>query len=82
MRKGIIVFRLINIGSKSEGLRPFLYQGKGDFQAVWMAEDQSLEGRALQRFDGKAVALQGEMGENDLFLIRELKEIKREVLDF
>ena len=71
---GIVVFNLANVGSKSEGLRPFLYQGKGNFQPIWLMDDFSLGGIELIPFDGKKVSVEGEIDENDIFLIKSIKE--------
>ena len=76
MMEGIVVFRLVNVGSKSEGVKPFLYQGNGSFQAVWMEDDLSLNGKALQPFDGKAVTVEGKMNEYDIFVIKKIQENK------
>ena len=75
MYEGIIVFKKINVGSKSEGLRPFLYLGKGSFLEVWKKDDNSLYGTALMPFDGKSVVVKGENDEfSGIFVINEITE--------
>ena len=75
MHYGTIVFQLINIGSKSEGLHPFLYEGKGAFLKVWLEEDCSFEGDALKPYDGKSVIIEGALDEEiDIFIIENIQE--------
>jgi hypothetical protein len=75
MHYGTIVFQLINIGSKSEGLHPFLYEGKGEFLKVWLEEDCSFEGDALKPYDGKSVIIEGALDEEiDIFIIENIQE--------
>ena len=76
MINGIVVFKLVNIGSKSEGMRPFLYQGNGIFQPIWMPNDFSLEGNDLKPFDKKEVSIDGIIEEHGIFLIKSFEEIK------
>ena len=72
--EGIVVFRLVNVGSKSEGLRPFLYQGNGNFQPIWLESDSSLEGNDLKPFDGKEISADGEVEEHGVFLINNIEQ--------
>lgn len=72
MLQGIIIFKLTNIGTKSEGIRPFLYSGNGSFQRVWIKGDYSLNGRMLAEYDGKTVSLEGELNEYDIFCITQI----------
>lgn len=75
MRYGTIVFQLKNIGSKSEGLSPFLYEGKGSFLKVWKDGDCSLIGEDLMPYDGKRVVIEGEIDEDyGIFLIENIQE--------
>lgn len=79
MMEGIVVFKLVNIRSKSEGIKPFLYQGLGSFQAIWMADDLSLDGKLLQPFDGKTVTVEGKMNEYDIFVVEKIQETEHEL---
>lgn len=72
MLQGIIVYKLTNIGTKSEGLKPFLYSGNGNFHCIWIKGDYSLNGQMLTEYDGKAVALEGEMNEKKVFCITKI----------
>lgn len=71
--EGIIVFRLTNIGSKSEGILPFLYSGMGVFIRVWKNGDDSLNGKELQEFDGKRVTVEGKENEYGIFCIDKIQ---------
>lgn len=76
MLEGLIIFKLINVGSKSEGLRPFLYGGKGKFLEVTKADDYTLGCDSLLPFDGKRVTIDGELDENvDIFVINTISEV-------
>jgi len=64
MHSGIIVFKLCNEGSKSEGLYPFLYTGEGNFIRLYKEGDNPFENQALKDFDGEAVKITGEVRED------------------
>lgn len=74
MLNGTIVFKLTNIGSKSEGLRPFLYLGNGVFEQVWLVDDVSLDGSELRLYDTKKVSVTGEYTQQNIFLIQSIEE--------
>ncbi len=75
MHYGTIVFQIINTGSKSEGLHPFLYEGNGEFLKVWLEDDCSFEGDALKPYDGKSVIIEGALDEEvDIFIIENIQE--------
>ena len=74
MYEGIIVFRLVNVGSKSEGLRPFIYKGMGSFLEVWKEDDCSLCGDSLIPFDGKSVVVEGYDDDSGIFVIESITE--------
>lgn len=80
MIKGTILFVLINVGSKSEGQHPFLYEGNGVFRKVWLDGDISFTGDKLREYDGKYVSLSGEADENDVFIIKSIEEIKKQAI--
>lgn len=67
--RGTIVFMLTNIGSKSEGIKPFLYKGKGEFLDIWIPEDDSHLGNMIAKYDGQQVTLHGKFNEYNIFLI-------------
>lgn len=75
IREGTVVYKLINVGSKSERLTPFLYEGDGQFLKIWKPGDPSLFGDCLKKFDGKHITLQGEINEYDVFLIETIEEV-------
>ena len=71
---GIVVFRLSGIGTRSEGIRPFLYLGKAVYRKIWKAEDTSLNGVELMAYDSKHVIVHGEVDEYDIFIIEKVEE--------
>ena len=75
-QQGTIVFMRTNIGSKSEGIKPFLYVGKGKFLEVWMSKDESLAGDMLAPYDGQQITAHGEINEYDIFLIEAIEPAK------
>ena len=68
MLKGTIVFRLTNVGTKSEGKFPFLECEGGELIRVWKAGDISFEGSDFMPYDGMSVILSGEYNENGIFV--------------
>ena len=72
-QQGTIVFMHTNIGSKSEGIMPFLYVGKGKFLEIWMSKDESLSGDMLVPYDGQQITAHGEINEYDIFLIEAIE---------
>lgn len=76
MLEGVIVFQHTNIGSKSEGLRPFLYTGNGQYMQVWKNGDISFIGSDLLPYDSNRVEIEGEMNEYDIFCISSIKIIE------
>jgi len=74
MIEGTIIFKLANVGSKSEGVYPYLVSDSGEIFKIWKKGDISIDATALQPYDGKKVILTGEMSENDIFLINSVEE--------
>ena len=70
---GLIVFKHSNHGSKSEGLRPYLYKGFGQFMAVWKEDDYTLSGEGLLPYDGMNVVITGYDGDADIFVIETIE---------
>ena len=73
--EGIVVFRLTGMGTRSEGIRPFLYLGNAIFQKIWLQGDTSFNGIALMTYDSKHVVVEGETNEYDIFTIKTIEEI-------
>lgn len=72
--KGIVVFQLANKKSKSEGVFPYLYIGDGDFLKIRLENDRSFDGAGLKPYDSKTVVVEGELNENNVFMISSIKE--------
>ena len=81
MLEGVIVFLRINIGSKSEGLHPFLYQGDGKLTKVWKFDDYSFQGNLLKEYDGKRVKIDGTLTETETFVIKEIELVDCKTVD-
>lgn len=75
IREGTVVYKPTNVGSKSERLTPFLYEGKGEYLKIWKLGDPSLLGEYLTKYDGKHVTLHGNINEYDVFLIETIEEV-------
>lgn len=74
--QGILVFQRANQGSHSEGTFPYLYRGYGDFVRVTLIGDVPFQNRILRRYDGKAVALEGDYDLNEIFMATSVKELE------
>lgn len=68
MLKGVIVLKEVNINSKSEGLHPFLYVGKGEYIKIRLEGDNPFENNALLEYDGMRVLAEGEYNDNKTFI--------------
>ena len=76
--KGIMIFKQAKMGSKSEGIYPYLYMGKAEFTKVYFKGDNPFENATLWKYDGKKVVLEGELNENKLFVATAVSEDKEE----
>ena len=56
---GTVVFLLSNIGTKSEGVLPFLYVSQNTMYKLHLRGDDSFEERGLSPYDGKRVIVSG-----------------------
>ena len=72
--RGIVIFKLSNVGSHSEGVFPYLYIGKGEFVKIYMIDDNPFENNFLQEYDSKKVILEGEFNEYNTFVIEKIDE--------
>ena len=68
MLEGILIFQKANQGSHSQGVFPYLYRGYGQFVKVAHVDDIPFMNPILSRYDGKAVALEGEFDLNEVFV--------------
>lgn len=60
--KGTIIFLPDKVGSKSEGVYPFLYVNRDSYFKVLLKDDNPFENKGLVPFDGKIVEIVGAMG--------------------
>ena len=75
MIKGTVVFQLANVGSKSEGVYPFLSLEDGKLVKLALKGDNPFENTALKEFDGKTVAIEGDFNENGKLIATAIEEI-------
>ena len=75
MIKGTVVFKLASVGSKSEGVYPFLSLEDGKLVKIALKGDNPFENTALKAYDGKTVALEGDFNENGKFIATAVEEI-------
>ena len=75
MIKGTVVFQLANVGSKSEGVYPFLCLEDGKLVKLALKGDNPFENTTLKEYDGKTVAIEGDFNENGKFIATAIEEI-------
>lgn len=75
MEQGIVIFMLADIGTRCESIRPFLYQGNGEFLRIWKQGDNPFINESIKPFDGKKVKVIGHKNENDVFCVDLIEEI-------
>ena len=69
---GTIIFQDVNIGSKSECRKPFLYVNQNEIFPLFMKNSNPFENNELKEFDGKQVSVTGFMNDKK-FVITEIK---------
>lgn len=74
-REGIIIFLPYAKGTKSEGLKPYLYESKGSILQIWKNGDNPFQNDFLNAYDGKHVIIEGNM-RNCVFEIENIEFIK------
>ena len=74
MIKGTVIFQMANIGSKSEGIYPFLRLEDGKMVKVSLLGDNPFENTTLKSYDLKKVVLEGEFNENGKFIAVSIAE--------
>ena len=70
--QGVIVFKLANVGSKSESLASYLYVGEGKFERVRLLGANPFAKNELFNYDGKRVTCEGEYNDDDVFMITKI----------
>ena len=73
--KGKIVFQLANVGSKSEGVYPFLLTEDGSQIKIAFLGDNPFENPTLREYESKDVVLEGEFNEYRKFIAETIEEI-------
>ncbi len=72
--KGIIIFKLANEGSNSEGIFPFLYIGNADYIKIYYIDDNPFENNLLKPYDAKKVIIEGDYDDYKTFIIESIRE--------
>lgn len=67
-RKGVVIFKLSAVGSKSEGVTPFLYVNKDNLIPIVLKGDNPFENRGMEKYDGKYIKASGEIKSNTLVI--------------
>lgn len=73
--RGTIVFELVNAGSKSEGVKPFLYKNRNAKIRVFKKDDNPFENASFNDFDGVRVEVIGSLGRGNVFCVSEIKKL-------
>lgn len=74
---GTIIFKMANVGSKSENLDPFLYVNKENCTPIWRKGDNPFENKGFDEYDGKKVTVSGEMG-NTKFTVETIRLVEED----
>lgn len=69
MIEGVIIFKLANVGSKSETLASYLYMGEGKFERVKMLGENPFTKSKLHDYDGQRVKLIGSYNDDGVFMV-------------
>lgn len=73
MLEGVVIFKMANIGSKSEMLASYLYMGEGKFERVKMLGENPFMPSKLKEFDGLRVKAYGEYNDDEVYMIERLE---------
>ena len=76
MLKGKVAFKLAEIGSKSEGMYPFLELDGGDSVRIRMTDDNPFENAVLREYEGMTVEAEGEYNENNIFVAKAITKLE------
>lgn len=74
MVKGTVVFELAHVGSKSEGVYPFLLLEDGNKVKMALLGDNPFENTTLKTYDQKKVIVEGDYNDNGRFVATDIKE--------
>lgn len=73
--QGTVIFLKSFLGTKSESVQPFLYLGNGEIIRIFKPGDNPFENETLQNFDGKEVAVSGEVNEKGILEISSIGSV-------
>lgn len=72
--RGVIMFMPSNVGSKSEGIFPFLYVNHNQIIPIHFFKDNPFTNDSLREYDGKYVEIKG-CGQGSRFTVKEISVI-------
>ena len=78
MLQGTVVFRMANLGSKSELGSPYLSVEDGKLVKIRVVGQNPFENTLLKEYEGKYVEVEGEYNDTRTFMITEIREIPTE----
>lgn len=58
-REGLLIFLQYAKGTKSESLKPYLYENKNAVLPLWKKDDNPFQNDSLCAYDGKHVIIEG-----------------------
>ena len=68
MLEGTIVFRLSNVGSKSEGVYPYIESENEIYTKIRLKGENPFENAVLKEHEGKKVSIEGSYNDNKTFI--------------
>lgn len=82
---GLIRYKLINEGSKSESLKPFLCLANGNQILLYKKDDNPFENKSFKNYENKTVIIEGDFLE-DIFIVEKIstednKEVEQKVVE-
>ena len=78
MIRGTVIFKLTNVGSKSESEQPFLSLQEGVEFRIMAKGDNPFMHDLLRPYENKEVEIDGKFNERKIFIVTDIKEITPE----
>lgn len=72
--KGTLLFQKANLGSKSEGIYPFIVTEDGERFRVTLVGDNPFENSILKTYESKKVILDGDFNENGKLIATKIED--------
>lgn len=78
MIRGTVIFKLTNVGSKSESEQPFLRLPENIDFRIMVKGDNPFMHDILRPYENKEVEIEGKFNERKIFMITDIKELNAE----